>query len=129
MRSFKKSPSYTGAAARRIVMLRRAAQKMLLELESSHLEVVLIPSRDPDCAMRGGMIRAVQERNARWCRDFCAMYPKHRTRPRRKRKPDTRIRRELTINGLNEILRGRCRSVYAERLAHFIERAERRRDF
>jgi hypothetical protein len=102
-------------------MLRREAQKMLMELESSRLEVVLIPSKFPDCAMRGGMIRAVQESNTRWYRDFCSQYTCRRKKLRRKRKHDTMIKREWTIKGLGELIRGRCETSYAHRLADFIE--------
>jgi hypothetical protein len=51
------------------------AQEYLDELEGNILEVVLIPSNDPDCAMRGGKIRAVQSQNAQWYREFCAAHP------------------------------------------------------
>ncbi len=36
------------------------------ELESNWLEVVLVPSRDPECAMRGGCLRVAHSYNADW---------------------------------------------------------------
>lgn len=138
-----RSPVYVGQAARRIIALRRAAERMLAELESSRLEVVLIPSKVPDCAMRGGMIRAVQEANPEWYQDFCSQFTarrraqcrrcygrcecskeerqrlRWRTRPRRLH--DTLIKRANTIKGLKELMRGQCETIYAQRLTDFIE--------
>lgn len=143
-----KQPVYVGQAARRIITHRRAAMRMLSELESQRLEVVLVPSRDPDCAMRGGMIRAVQEANPEWYQDFCSQFTakrrascrrcyrrcqcdkeerqrlRWRTRPRRLH--DTLIKRQDTIRGLRELIKGQCVSIYAQRLADFIERDNQR---
>jgi hypothetical protein len=143
----RNEPVYTGEAARRIIRLRRAAMRMLTELESSCLEVVLIPSKDPDCAMRGGMVRVAHMKNVRWYSEFCKHFTARRRRPckyhprrcdcpkeekekrrwyyrdRRKSKlHDTSIKRQDTIRGLEELMRGKCQSVYAQRLADFIER-------
>ena len=95
------------------------AKELLADLLDSRLEVVLIPSRDPECAMRGGMIRAVQERNAQWYREFCEQYPSHRRWQNRKGR--TRIKRRDTIRGLNELIAGKCNSIYAQRLKEVIE--------
>ena len=119
------SPAYVGEAARRFIALRRAAQEMLAELDSSRLEVVLIPSRDPDCAMRGGKIRAVQSQNAEWYRKFCDQHQS--TRKRRSFKSDTKIKRAHTRRALLEILSGRCATPYAERIKDFVERRQKRR--
>ena len=143
------SPSYMGEAARRIIRLRRAAERMLSELEGSRLEVCLIPSRDPDCAMRGGMIRAVQESNPEWYQDFCAQFTakrrahcrrcfrrcrcdkeerqrlRWRTRPRMLH--DTLIKRQHTIRALKELVKGRCETIYANRLADFIDSYQQRK--
>lgn len=62
---------------------------MLMELESNCLEVVLIPSGDADCAMRGGMIRVAQSSNAYWYREFCDQHQSSRRRMRRN-KSDTK---------------------------------------
>lgn len=109
-------------------MQQMTARMMRRELERRQLRVELAPSRVPEVAARGGMIRVVVERNPRWYRDFCAAYPKNRRRPRRKNKPDTKIRRGLTLRALREIEGGRCQTVYAERLIPFVdEEAERLR--
>ena len=143
------SPRYIGEAARRIIRLRRAAERMLAELESSQLEVVLIPSKDRDCAMRGGKIRVAHMQNAEWYQDFCAQFTaKRRARCRRcfrrcqcekeeKRKRrwgkrprmlhDTSIKKQDTIRGLKELTRGKCVSIYAQRLAEFISSYQQRR--
>jgi hypothetical protein len=138
---------YIGEAARRIIRLRKAATRLLVELESSCLEVVLIPSKDHDCAIRGGMIRVAHMKNARWYSEFCKHYTARRRRPckyhrrrcdcpkeekekrrwyfrdRRKSKlHDTSIKRQHTIRGLEELIRGSCASIYAQRLADFIDR-------
>jgi hypothetical protein len=94
---------------------------MLADLDYYHLEVVLIPSHDPDCAMRGGKIRVAHEHNAEWYQDFCSEYTARRKRPRRKRLHDTLIKRSNTRRGLLEIINGRCDSIYAQRLRDFIE--------
>lgn len=100
--------------------LREAARVMRCELESRRLIVELAPSRIPEIAAQGGCIRVVAERNPRWYRRLCADYPKRRTRPRRRRKPDTMIRRGLTLRALREIEEGRCETVYAQRLLPYV---------
>jgi hypothetical protein len=97
---------------------RDAALELLMELENAHLEVVLIPSQDSDCAMRGGMIRAVQESNADWYRSYCDRYQS--SRRRRSHKSDTRIKRAHTVKALERVIRGQLDSAYAERLEPFI---------
>jgi hypothetical protein len=117
------SPVYTGAAARRIVALRRAAERMLTELDSSRLEVVLIPASD--VRHSGHSVRVVQEANALWYRKFCAEYSS--TRKRKNRHFDTMIKRAHTRRALLEIISGRCATPYAQRLARFIEQAAERK--
>jgi hypothetical protein len=70
------SPAYTGEAARRIIYLRRAAERMLAELDGTRLEVVLIPAPERRHTLHS--IRAVQERNCDWYRDFCASFTARR---------------------------------------------------
>lgn len=48
--------------------------------------------------------------------------PRRREGRRERRKPDTSITRADTVRGLNELLRGRCRTEYAKRLREFITR-------
>jgi hypothetical protein len=100
------------------------AQEYLDELEGYALEVVLIPSNDPDCAMRGGMIRAVQSENAKWYREFCATHQSSRRRNRRDDN-DTMIKRQWTRRALTELISGGCRTVYAHRVKQFIRKWDR----
>ena len=99
---------------------RMTARAMRYELQSRRLSVELAPSRIAEVAAAGGKIRVVTERNPRWYRDFCAVYPKARTRPRRRKKPDTMIRRGLTLQALADLESGRCETAYARRLLPFV---------
>jgi hypothetical protein len=100
------------------------AQLFLDELEANFLEVVLVPSGDADCAMRGGMIRAVQNENAEWYRKFCGEHGSNRKDIMRWSKHKTKIKRRHTIRALNELIAGKCETPYAKDLAHFIKRWE-----
>jgi crotonobetainyl-CoA:carnitine CoA-transferase CaiB-like acyl-CoA transferase len=102
----------------------RVASELLADLDANYLEVVLIPSRDYDCAMRGGKIRAVQYQNAQWYREFCALYPSARNH--RRRKFQTKIKRSSTRRALVELVNGTCRTEYAQRLRAFIKRQAQR---
>lgn len=102
----------------------RLAREYLLELDSNYLEVVLIPSRDYDCAMRGGMIRAVQSQNADWYRVFCGEHESQRRDRLRWRKFKTKIKRQQTRRALQELIAGRCPTHYAQMLKDFITRRE-----
>jgi hypothetical protein len=100
----------------------RLYRECLVELESNALEVVLIPSRDPDCAMRGGMIRAVQYQNADWYRAFCSEHESQRKDRNRWRKFKTKIKRQSTKRALKELIAGKCETHYAQMLKEFIVR-------
>lgn len=113
-----------GKRKRKAPTLRELAHEYLLELESNCLEVVLIPSRDHDCAMRGGMIRAAQYQNAEWYRAFCAEHESDRKDRNRWRKFKTKIKRQLTRKALTELIAGKCDTHYAKDLAGFIQRYE-----
>lgn len=102
--------------------LRRKAQILLDELDGSCLEVVLIPSQDAECAMRGGMIRAVQSQNAEWYRKFCEEHSSNRSDSWRWSKFKTKIKRQHTRRALNELIDGKCETPYAEDLRGFIQR-------
>lgn len=104
--------------------LERLAKEYLIELESHSLEVVLIPSRDHDCAMRGGMIRAVQEQNCEWYRAFCGEHESSRKDRLRWSKFKTKIKRQLTRRALKELIAGKCETHYAKDLREFILRRE-----
>jgi hypothetical protein len=97
-------------------------REYLLQLESNYLEVVLIPSRDHDCAMRGGKIRAVQYQNAEWYRGFCAEHESQRKDRNRWRKFKTKIKRRGTRRALQELIAGKCETHYARMLKEFIVR-------
>lgn len=97
-------------------VLRDAARIMYYELLHNHLEVVLIPSFDPDVAMRGGKIRIAVSHNAQWYQEFCADYPKRRSVPRFRKLPDTAIKRAHTLRALQEIANGKAETLYAQRL-------------
>jgi hypothetical protein len=102
--------------------LRRKARILLDELEGSCLEVVLIPSHDHECAMRGGMIRAVQTQNADWYRKFCGEHSSNWKDSWRWSKFKTKIKRQHTIRALNELIDGKCATPYAKDLRGFIQR-------
>lgn len=108
------------------VQIARLAEEYLNELEGHVLEVVLIPSRDDDCALRGGMIRCVQMENAKWYRRFAAKYESVRKdRLRYRNKFKTKIKRQHTIRGLRELMDGRCKTIYAHRLKRAIRNEQR----
>lgn len=98
------------------------AEQMRHELASRRLEVVLVPSPVefwPTQQQR----RVVCERNPAWYRELCRQYPSRRTRPRRRAKPDTAIKRAHTLRALAEIQDGRVESEYAKRVYPFVEKA------
>lgn len=98
--------------------VRDNAAAMRLELEARRLSVVLIP------APFGGpdrKIRAVEEQNPGWYRDFCAAFETNRSQPRHGRKPDTLIKRRHTLRALKEIEGGVARTTYAERLLPWVQ--------
>ena len=96
--------------------LAQALQEMLCELESSRLEVILVPQRRR--TNEGGMIRVCANKNAAWYRDFCARHPSSRRRNHRKH--DTRIRRIRIIQVLTRMAGALyTRSKYRAELLNF----------
>ncbi len=87
---------------------------LLDELESSYLEVVLIPA--PERKHAEHYIRAVQSQNAQWYRKFCEEYVSNR----KGSKLRTRIKRRATIKALEKLANGINDSIYTERLLEFI---------
>lgn len=75
---------------------------MLAELESSRLEVVLVPQRWH--TNEGGMVRCAISRNATWYRDFCAAHSSARVR--KNAAHDTRIKRAGTVRVLGALAAG-----------------------
>lgn len=116
-KSSKRKSKATSQACLKIL-----AAEYLVELDAHQLLVVLIPSRDPDIAMRGGCIRAVEEENAEWYRNFCGHYAS--TRKYRTRKFKTLIKRQHTRRALQELMRGEKKTGYAMILAEFIVKWE-----
>jgi hypothetical protein len=79
-----------------------AAVELLGELESSCLEVVLVPERRRTC--EGGMIRVAVSKNATWYQRFCRQYAS--SRRRRKAAFDTMIKRAHTVRALERFAAG-----------------------
>jgi hypothetical protein len=95
------------------------AEQMRHELASRRLEVVLVPSpveHWPTDRQR----RVVCERNPGWYRELCRQYPSRRSRPRRRQKPDTCIKRRHVLRALREIEDGRLDTEYARRVYPFV---------
>ena len=97
--------------------IREAAAEMLILLESSRLEVVLVPQKRR--TNEGGMIRVAITKNAAWYSRFCALHQS--SRKRRNLASDTRIKRAQTIRALRAITRAKSAldlpsTVYVERL-------------
>lgn len=80
------------------------AAELLDELHMLKLEVILTPSKRPEEAMRGGMVRTVVCHNPGWYSRLCTAHQKNRKKPRRSAKPDTRIVRRDVIRLLERVL-------------------------
>lgn len=78
------------------------ARLMADELSSRRLSVALVY-----CwgwyGDEGRKRRVAEERNPGWYRRLCAMYQSSRSRPRRRQKPDTLIKRRHVLRALEEI--------------------------
>ena len=94
---FQKTTSTT--SQRRQRRIQKLARQYLLELESSHLEVVLIPAPDPRHPTH--MVRAVQEQNCRWYRELCEEHPSNGHS--KKLKFQTKIKRNLVVKALKSL--------------------------
>ena len=98
------------------------AALLLAELESTRLEVVLVPCRRS--VNEGGCIRVAASKNVLWYRRFCAQYASDRRR--RNRAFDTRIRRANVVSVLSRLAQGLpSRSKYAPDLLRLAARVER----
>lgn len=89
------------------------------ELESSRLEVVLVPlSPNKRGYNEGGCRRCCVSRNADWYRKHCAAH--HSSRVRNHRKVDTKIKRLDTLALLERLIAGLpSKSKYASELLSF----------
>jgi hypothetical protein len=107
-----------------------AAQELLDELESSRLEVILVPQRIH--TNEGGCVRVAISKNVRWYRAFCAAYTARRFKKnakgvkvpyqRKNAAHDTLIKRSQVVNTLRAIAAGRpAPSCYGYRLAPLVE--------
>jgi hypothetical protein len=97
--------------------LKMAAVHMLGELERNRLEVVLSPCERGDPHR---MIRVTNSTNPGWYRDLCAKYPVKRSKPRKRAKPDTAIRRAGVVAALKSIINGEVETEYANRLLPYV---------
>lgn len=87
--------------------LRPYLRLMLEDLMSNRLSVCLVPSQEPDCALRGGKIRCVEGRNPDWYRDHCAAHPSaRRERFGSRGRERTRIKRLDTLRVLRLLADG-----------------------
>ncbi len=95
--------------------MRVALAVMLAELESSKLEVVLVPL-DPRKRNynEGGMKRVAVSRNATWYQKLCAQYPS--SRGTRRGGFDTRLRRANVLRALLRLQRGLYTGKYRQDL-------------
>lgn len=99
---------------------RIALRGMLAELTSHRLEVILAPSKLPDRAERGDMIRVTLDRNADWYRRMCDDHPS--TRKRKNRAPDTMIKRQHTIRALEDMIRtGYADAPYEHLILRYVD--------
>jgi len=86
---------------------------MLAELAECRLEVCLVPSKIPECASDGGMIRAVCSINPIWYSELASQHPKANQRVRKK--PQTSIRRGSVISTIKCMIKNKkSKSKYAE---------------
>lgn len=94
---------------------------MLAEMESSCLEVVLVPCRRE--VNSGGCIRVALSKNCDWYRRFCGRHLSSRVRNRAL--PDTKIKRRAVVRLLNKLIAGRPTfSKYADELRRLAARKE-----
>jgi len=96
-----------------------ALDGMLGALQNNRLEVILIPDKQINNAVRGKKIRMVVQVNAEWYRRVCADFPN--ARERKNRAFDTAITRRETLSSLNRMLRTKIASfVYDHRILKYI---------
>lgn len=96
-----------------------SAELLLAELESTQLQVVLVPSRRPNAET--DCIRVAVEKNPDWYRSFCARHPS--SRGTRRGKFDTKIRRANVAAVLKRLAAGLpSKSKYATELGVIAER-------
>ena len=93
--------------------LKNELRNLLDELESSQLEVILVPQRHR--TNEGGMIRVAASKNVKWYQDLCARFPS--SRRRKNSASDTKIKRQDIIKVLKNLTEtGHSPSIYAPTL-------------
>jgi len=94
---------------------------MLAELQSSQLEVILVPQKryTNEC----GMIRVAVSKNCSWYRKFCAANTSKRGV--RRGRQDTIIRRQHTIRALERMIAGQPSRYYRDQLEAIARRMNR----
>jgi hypothetical protein len=98
----------------------RGLEQLLAELESSRLEVFLVPSRRR--VNEGGCVRVAVSKNAGWYRAFCRRHPSGRLR--RNAAPDTRIKRANVLRLLAQLAEGKpSTSKYAPEILRIARQA------
>jgi len=101
--------------------IKAKAREMHDELESASFEVVLVPAREQRHSNH--YVRVCQSGNPKWYRDLCAAHTSCRGIGRRRHKrPRTFIKKDTTLNALNNLSKGLAKGVYAERLLFIIGR-------
>lgn len=104
--------------AQKMVLIQEKANEMLDELLRHRLEVVLVAA--PEEKHSGHKIRLVCDQNAKWYREFCALYSGTRKQGHKVR---TYIHRPTVVKHLSRIaqnLSGAPDSIYKRRLVEFI---------
>ena len=75
------------------------------------LEIILVPSRLPECAADGGKIRVAVSQNVEWYRRLCSDYPV----PSSRKKPRTTVKRQEVVRVLSRLASGKeTRSKYKD---------------
>jgi len=95
------------------------AEILLMQLESSCLEVVLVPSKR--FVNEGGCIRVAQQRNAKWYQQFCKNHSSDRRR--KNLLHDTKIKRRNVIRALELMIAGLPAGKYEPELKKIAQRA------
>lgn len=94
------------------------------EMEYRRLEVILIPSKNHECAIRGGCIRVAINTNPEWYQELCSSYP----RPDCKKwyKTRTIIKRANIIKLLDRLLAGqKINSKYEQDLNNIVDKIKK----
>jgi hypothetical protein len=76
---------------------------MIFDFEQEYHEVYCVPNRDENKEQDGRHIRVASNRNPEWYRKICAAFPKRKQK--RRKKPQTSIKKEDVINVMNTIIR------------------------